>query len=72
MIKTEHLMINGKEFVRTYSDSGVMIERDGEFYEEAYDPADSGRTYAETDIPCEDAVANAEDYEAALARLGVE
>jgi hypothetical protein len=56
MIKTEHLMINGKEFVRTYSDSGVMIERDGEFYEEAYDPADSGRTYSETDITYGDAL----------------
>ncbi len=56
MIKTEHLTINGKEFVRTYSDSGVMIERDGEFYEEAYDPADSGRTYSETDITYGDAL----------------
>lgn len=47
MIKTELLTINGKEFVRTYSDTGKMLERDGVLYEEAYDPADSGRTYTE-------------------------
>lgn len=51
MIKTEQLQINGKAFVRTYSDRGVMIERDGAVYSEAIDPIGSGRTYTETDIP---------------------
>lgn len=37
--------------VRTYSDDGVKIERDGVRYDEAVDPADSGRVYIETDEP---------------------
>ena len=55
MIKTENLTINSEQYVRTYSDAGVLIH--GGFpeadYEEAIDPADSGRTYTETDIPIE-------------------
>lgn len=51
MIKTEQLTINGKGFVRTYSDTGMMIERDGVLYDEAYDPAAAGREYTETDQP---------------------
>ena len=51
MIKTEKLTINGKHFVRTYSDSGYMIERDGVLYCEATDLAELGRTYTETDEP---------------------
>ena len=53
MIKTENLTINGKAFVRTYSDSGYMVERDGVRYSEAIDPAELGRTYTETDDPIE-------------------
>lgn len=49
MIRTEELTINGKAFVRTYSDSGYMVARDGVEYEEAIDPADSGRVYTESD-----------------------
>lgn len=51
MIKTEQITINGKAFIRTYSDRGVMIERDGAVYSEAIDPIGSGRTYTETDTP---------------------
>lgn len=55
MIKTENLTVGGIPFIRTYSDAGVLIH--GGFpeadYEEAIDPADSGRTYTETDIPIE-------------------
>ena len=51
MIKTEQLQINGKAFVRTYSDRGMMIEREGLVYSEAVDPAELGRTYTETGIP---------------------
>ena len=55
MIKQEHIDINGRDFIRTYSDSGFMIhggspEAD---YAEALDPAEFGRTYIETDIPIE-------------------
>ena len=36
---------------RTYSDKGMMIERDGVRYDEAIDPAELDRQYAETDDP---------------------
>lgn len=51
MIKTEQLQIHGKAFVRTYSDRGMMIEREGLVYSEAVDPTELGRTYTETDTP---------------------
>ncbi len=38
---------------RTYSDQGMMVERDGVRYSEAIDPAELGRTYTETDEPVE-------------------
>ena len=51
MIKTETITINGRTLVRTYSDANRMIQQDGTgaVYSEAYDPADSGRTYTETE-----------------------
>ena len=51
MIQTENIIINGRHLTRTYSDSGHYIQRDGVRYTEAIDPADSGRTYTETDVP---------------------
>ena len=56
MIVQEHFEVNGIDFIRTYSDAGMMIhggvpEAD---YSEAPDPANLGRTYTETDIPIED------------------
>jgi hypothetical protein len=53
MIVTEKLTINGRDFVRTYSDLGMMVERDGVRYSEAIDPAEFGRQYIETDEPIE-------------------
>ena len=40
MIKTETITINGRTFVRTYSDANRMIRQDGTgaVYSEAYDP----------------------------------
>ena len=49
MIQTEIVTIRGKQFQRTWSDAGFLIERDGAQYGEAVDPLDSGRTYTETD-----------------------
>ena len=51
MIATENITIGGRELVRTYSDANRMIQQDGTgaIYSEAYDPADSGRTYMETE-----------------------
>ena len=59
---------------RTYSDNGVMIERDGVRYSEAVDPLDSGRVYTETDEPIDVGTKEetVEDYKAALQILGVE
>ena len=53
MIKTEQLTINEKQFTKTYSSSGFMVERDGVQYSEAIDPSEFGRTYTETDMPVE-------------------
>ena len=55
MIQTETLTINNHELIRTYSDAGLKIRKSGtdEIYDEAIDPAGSGRTYSETDEPVE-------------------
>ena len=50
MIKTQEIEINGRKLIRTYSDTGYMIEnQQGVKYSEAVDPENSGRTYTETD-----------------------
>lgn len=49
MIQTENIEIRGKVFVRTWSDAGKMIERDGALYEEAIDPPEMLRVYFETE-----------------------
>lgn len=54
MIITENVIINGTEFVRTYSDKGYYVEREGVQYSEAIDPIGSGREYTETNISVED------------------
>ena len=53
MIIRENLTIGGRAFVKTYSDLGMMVERDGVRYSEAIDPAEFGRQYTETDEPIE-------------------
>ena len=56
MIKTEAITINNIDFIRTYSDSGMMIHGGvpEDDYSEATDPAEFGRTYTETNIPIDD------------------
>ena len=49
MVVTETITINGKEFVKNYSDAGYMIERDGVKYAEAIDPVGFDRVYTESD-----------------------
>lgn len=74
MIITQNITISGRALIRTYSDAGVLIERDGARYAEAIDLAELGRTYTETDEPIYDEEAEeAEetDYIAALERFGV-
>ena len=53
MINIENITINGTMYRRTYSDAGMMIEREGVLYAEAVDPLNSEREYTETDVPIE-------------------
>lgn len=73
MIKTEFYTTraDGVRLVRTYSDTGMMIERDGARYEEAIDPEECGRVYLETDesVPVE---VTREELIENLEALGVE
>ena len=69
MIIAEKLNINGREFVRTYSDSGFLLERDGVRYSEAIDPAEFDRIYIETNEAAGEATDA--DYQAALREMGV-
>lgn len=66
--------INGIEYDYTYSDTGMMIERNGARYCEAVDPLNSGREYTETDEPIETVTEEATeaDYQNALREMGVE
>ena len=57
--------INGVVYDYTYSDSDMMIERNGEMYSEAVDPLDCDRTYSETDNPAETATEEAIDVQTA-------
>lgn len=56
MIKTEYFMTrsDGVELIRTYSDIGMMIERDGVRYSEAIDPVHLNRVYTETSEPVDE------------------
>jgi hypothetical protein len=74
MIKTEPYGVN---LVRTYSDSGFkIVNQQGVMYGEAIDPANSGRTYTETNEPLDSyedlsAEATETDYIEALQEAGV-
>lgn len=50
MIVQTHFDVNGRDFIRTTSDSGRYVVRDGVSYSEACDPAEFGRTYTEGDL----------------------
>lgn len=56
MIVTENKTIDETMYRYTYSDAGmkIMQQLTGTIYDDAYDPADSGRTYTETNIPIEE------------------
>lgn len=55
MIITENVTIDGRQFVKTYSDEGMYIrqEQTGAVYSEAIDVENSAFAYTETDIPIE-------------------
>jgi hypothetical protein len=50
MIVQEHFSVDGRDFLRTASNSGRYVVRDGISYSEACDPAEFGRTYTEGDL----------------------
>ena len=54
MIKSEITNINGKQYRRTYSDSGYYIERDGMQFSEAVDFLGTDFVYTETNIKIDD------------------
>ena len=49
MVISEIIKLDGTNYQKTYSDSGMYIERDGVLYAEAIDPIGSGRSYTESD-----------------------
>jgi hypothetical protein len=62
MIKTEHFDVNGRDFIRTYSDAHRYVVRDGVSYSEACDPAEYGREYTEGELmPSEEIESEAEE-----------
>lgn len=72
-IVQEHIDIGGRDFIHTYSDAGRYIvggEPYGE-YEDAYDPAEFGRTYTEGDLMPVDETALADKAEAYDILMGV-
>ena len=50
MIVQTHFDVNGRDFIRTISDEGRYVVRDGVEYSEACDPAELGRSYTEGNI----------------------
>lgn len=76
MIITEYYKTreDGVVLNRTYSDIGMMIEREGVRYSEAIDPAELNRQYTETDEPIEGYTNEAAeaDYHNALREMGVQ
>lgn len=46
----EEYYINERKFIKTYSDEGRYVVREGISYSEACDPAEFGRTYEEGDL----------------------
>lgn len=62
MIVQEHFDVEGRDFIRTYSDENRYVVRDGIEYTEACDPAELGRVYTEGDpLPPEEIAAQAEE-----------
>ena len=63
MIIQEHFIVGERDFIRTYSDKGMMIHGgspEGD-YSEACDPVELNRTYTETDIPIDGGESTAEE-----------
>ena len=72
MIIQERFTINGREFIRTYSDSGRYVVRDGVEYAEANDPAEFGRVYTEGEMMPPEEQPDRTEEEQALTRYANE
>lgn len=59
MIKTELVTVGGRACWHTWSDRGMLIERNGVRYSEAYDPPGRRYIYRETDMPAHEEVSRA-------------
>lgn len=73
MIRTEELILDdGGRVTRTWSDAGMLIEQNGtgDLYGEAIDPADSGRTYTETNVPADSDGAGSQSQDEMIKELG--
>ena len=72
MIVTEYYDTrrDGVVLNRTYSDRGYYIIRDDVMYEEAIDPADSGRVYTESTVPIPQPEPDPEEETEAYAEAG--
>lgn len=55
-IITENIIINNKNFIKTYSNSNRYVVRDGISYSEAIDPSEFNRIYTEGDEIPEDGI----------------
>lgn len=62
IVKTTKIF-DGVEYDYTYSDIGMMIERNGARYSEAFDPIGSNREYIETDEPIFVEIETEENYQ---------
>lgn len=58
MIRTEIVTINGQQFEHIWSDENRQVCRDGQAWDEVFNPLNTGRVYTEGElIPEEEATA---------------
>lgn len=72
MIVQTHFDVDGRDFIRTVSDAGRYVVRDGVSYSEACDPAEFDRQYTEGDVMPDDETELADKAEAYDILMGVE
>jgi hypothetical protein len=70
-IKRDSTTIDGRAFVRTYSDANMHVMRDGVLYQDALDPAEyaDARVYVESDVPLEQETTTDNDAYALAGRI---
>lgn len=71
MIVQTHFDVDGRDFIRTVSDAGRYVVRDGVSYSEACDPAEYGRQYTEGEVMPADESELADKAEAYDILMGV-